>query len=45
MNVEQAANDEFVTGGENFASLTSIKNQIKLSSSQKLNFWSFIAVF
>ena len=36
MNVEQESNDQFVTYGENFASLTSIKSQIKFSGSQKL---------
>ena len=38
MNVERAPNDQFVTYGENFSSLTSIKSQIKLSGSEKLNF-------
>ena len=34
MNVEQVPNDQFVTYGENFANLTRIKSQIKLSGSQ-----------
>ena len=45
MNVERAPNDQFVTYGKNFASLTSIKSQIKFSGSQKLNFSWFIAAF